>query len=195
MSRARPTFILLFLCLLTASADTVAQQRNLVSRENFWHKRGYFLARFGFISGEVVRLDGREVNGQPGATFGVGLDFRTAKHLLMGIAADIHRIHVADSGQYFFDIGLTAKRPFFSEYAKVAFQPGIAVGFGVMDYFVGVEQTAYLTWKGTFETIFFTSAQNAWYLDVGMMGTAFGGNARHKMRFGPFPYLRGGVMF
>lgn len=172
-----------------------AQERNLIKRQDFWTRPAYFLIRFGFISGEVARLDGVKVDGQPGATFGVGWDFRTWSNTFVGVSADIHRMHIADSGQYFLDLDLNLKRHIFARKSQIGFKPGVSVGFGVMDYFIGVERTAYLTWKGTFEVIFYGGSKNAWYFDLGIMGTALGGNSEHDMRFGPFPYLRGGVMF
>lgn len=179
--------------LLPGPAD--AQPGNLIQRQDFWIRPAYFLIRFGFVSGEAVRLNGQKIDGQPGATFGVAWDIRAWQNTFIGISTDIHRMHVSDSGQYFFDLCLNAKQHIFAKSAEIGFKPGLSLGFGVMDYFAGVERTTYMTWKTSFEVIFYGGPKSAWYFDLGLMGTALGGNSEHKVRFGPFPYLRGGVMF
>jgi hypothetical protein len=186
--------------LLALCACSTLAQTKLMPSGDFWDKRGYFLMRLGFVSGEVIRLDGREEEGQPGFSFGAAMEFRIARGWHLGIGADVHRMHLSDSGQFFIDASLSLKRSFFSQSSKISLRPGVAIGYGSMDYFTilsrgRIERTHFMVWKATFETIFFGHARVAPFIDVGMMGTAFGGNSEHDLRLGPFPYLRAGMMF
>ena len=190
--------IITFAVVLVAA--NLAAQSSLMPRGNFWDKRGYFLMRIGFVSGSVISLDGHDEDGQPGFSFGAAMDFRIARKWHLGVGCDIHRMHLSDSGQYFIDGSLALKRTFFSQTSKIGLRPGITLGFGSLDHFElfsgeRIGRTHFLVWKATFETVFFSRNRVAPFIDAGMMGTAFGGNADHDIRFGPFPYIRGGMMF
>ena len=185
---------------LVLAAANLAAQSNLMPRGDFSDKPGYFLMRIGFVSGENIKLDGRDEDGQPGFSFGAAMDFRIVRSWYVGVGCDIHRVHISDSGQYFFDASLALKRSFLSKTSRIALRPGIALGYGTLDHFrlfsyQGIERTHYFVWKATFEVVFFGRNRVAPFIDVGLMGSAFGGNADHDIRFGPFPYIRGGMMF
>jgi hypothetical protein len=191
---------LLILLLLTLPLGSAYGQKPLMPRGMFWDKPAYVSARIGFLKPGVVKLDGHDEETQTGFTFGVGADFRVAKNWFIGTSVDIHRFHLADSGQYFIDVTGNIKRMFFHERNRFGFRPGLAIGFGVMDYFAPlnhekVERTSYMTWKTTFEAIFFGRGRLAPYVEGGLMGVAFGGNEKHNINFGPSPYFRAGVMF
>ena len=73
-------------------------------RGDFWDKRGFFLVRIGFVSTGDFLLDGRREETQTGFSFGSAMEFRVARWWHMGFGVDVHRVHLADSGQYFIDV-------------------------------------------------------------------------------------------
>ncbi len=189
--------ILLFILLLPV---TSLGQESLMPRGDFWDKPGFFLVRIGFISTSNFVLDGRSEETQPGFSFGAAMEWRVARLWHAGVGVDVHRAHLSDSGQYFIDFTGSIKRMFFDKPSRIGLRPGLTIGYGVMDYFWGfgsvrIDRTRYMTWKGSFETIFFNRGRVAPYLEFGLFGAAFGGNRSHNINFGPSTYFRAGVMF
>ncbi|PWB74779.1 hypothetical protein C3F09_03570 [candidate division GN15 bacterium] len=186
-----PALVVLMLVLVwcQVSADPV------MNSNDFWNKRGYFAGNLGFIGTGKFRMDGHNINTQPGFTFGVKFDIRWFDHVYWGVSADVHRLYVQDTGQYFLDLCLNVKRFYFGRSSQVGFRPGIGIGFGHLTQFRNVASTEYLMTRVTLEIIFFSETRVGWIVEVGLIGAPTGGNRETSINYGPVPLFRVGAMF
>ncbi len=179
--------LLLLLC-------TPAQSQNLVEQGPFWKKRGYTGGNIGFIGKGTIHLDSASHATDPGFTFGVKFDLRFHGNWFWGVSADIHRIHVLDTGQYFLDASLNLKHMIVSEYSMFGFRPGLGIGFGHLTGFRDYRSTRYFTCRVTFEFLFFSDGNSAPFVEVGLIAAPIGGNRDTKARFGPVLLGRVGIL-
>jgi hypothetical protein len=184
--------------VVAISLAIISQQASGASALNsrsFWEKSGYFAANIGFIGTGKLRIDGAHINTQPGFTFGAKFDFRFSRNLYWGLSADVHRLHVRDTGQYFLDLSCNVKKMYFGRSSRVGLRPGIGVGFGHLTHFRDLESSTFLMTRITFEAIFFSETRVGWIIEVGLIAAPTGGNREHDMTYGPVPLFRVGAMF
>lgn len=188
------TFAALLMVLL-AIVSIRSSATPVVNSGDFWNKRGYFSGNLGFIGNGKFRIDGNNLNTQPGFTFGIKFDVRWFDHVYWGVSADVHRLYVRDTGQYFLDLCLNVKRFYFGRSSRVGFRPGLGVGFGHLTQFRNVESSDYLMTRVTLEVIFFSETKVGWIVEIGFIGSPAGGNQQSSITYGPVPLFRVGAMF
>jgi len=185
----------LVVVLLLVVVSTQASAYSVVSGRGFWDKSGYFGGNIGFIGTGKIRIDGTRANTQPGFTFGAEFDFRWFDRIYWGVSADVHRLYVRDTGQYFLDLCLNIKRLYFGRSSRVGFRPGIGVGFGHLTHFRDIESSIYLMTRVTLEVIFFSETKVGWLVEIGFLAAPVGGNHELSITYGPVPMFRIGAMF
>jgi len=185
----------LVVVLLLVMVSTQAGAYPAISGSAFWDKPGYFAGNIGFIGTGKFRIDGAQINTQPGFTFGAKFDFRLFNHIYWGVSADIHRLYVKDTGQYFLDLCFNIKRLYFGRSSRVGFRPGIGVGFGHLTHFRDIESSIYLMTRVTLEVIFFSETKVGWMVEIGFLAAPVGGNHEKSITYGPVPMFRIGAMF
>ena len=181
--------ILLAMCARQSLASSAMTSRS------FWEKSGYFAGSIGFVGTGKLRVDGAHINTQPGFTFGAKFDFRLYGNVYWGMSADVHRLHVRDTGQYFLDLSFNVKKMYFGRNSRVGLRPGIGVGFGQLTHFRDLESSTFLMTRVTFEAIFFSETKVAWIVEIGVLAAPTGGNREHDISYGPVPLFRLGAMF
>ncbi|MFZ1683384.1 MAG: hypothetical protein WAU88_04555 [Candidatus Zixiibacteriota bacterium] len=190
-----PLLIAIFLFL--GSSTTLFAQTggtNQFGNDRHWTRRGYFGFHIGFVGVGQIRADTISYETKPGFTFGVKFDARLNGPLYWGVTADIHRLHVLDTGQYLFDLGLNLRRSYFVESARVSFRPGIGVGFGYLANFREYDPTGYLLLKGGLELIFFSDDKVAYLFELQVMGAPLGGRPGQQFRLNPMMVGRVGLL-
>ncbi len=187
--------LLVLALLLTFVQPVSAQSRNLVKSINHWTKQGYFGFEIGFIGSGQLTADTIVYQTDPGFTFGVKFDFRLHGETFWGVTADIHRIHVRDTGQYLFDISLNLKRAFFSPASLVSFRPGIGIGYGYLAQFREYNSSNYLILKAGLEVLFFNTDQVAYCLELSFIGSPLASDGVSDYRLGITPIIRAGLLF
>lgn len=186
--------IIIFLVVVFSAVPPVFAYGTM-ERTDFWDKTSFASGNVGFIGRGKLRVGGEHYDTQPGFTLGIKLDFLIRDRVYWGVSADVHRIHVRDTGQYFLDLSLHLKKLLFSSSSLVGFRPGVALGFGHLTHFREVSSSTYLTARATLEVIFFSDAMSAWFVEVGLMAAPVGGNSDLSVTFGPVPIIRLGAMF
>jgi hypothetical protein len=180
------------LFLLVWSAGALAQTS--MKGRAFWEKSSFVGASLGFIGRGEFRLPDRRYETDPGFTYGVRFDFRLHNMIYWGVSADVHRLHIRDTGQYMLDLNLNLKKMYFGRSSQVGFRPGIGLGFAHLANFREVKATTYFTCRTTFEVIFFSESKAAWLLEVGLMAAPVGGNRNMSISYGPVPLARIGAL-
>ncbi len=193
--RVSRTLLTGLVCLLLFSAVSTAQDRNLIKKGNFWAKPGYFGMVTGFIGPGQFRTDTITYETEAGFTFGFRFDFHLANHTYWGVSADVHRLHIRDTGQYLFDLSLNLKQVFFSVGSKVAFRPGVGLGYGYLAQFREYNSANFVLAKGGLEILFFSTEAVAYTIEVDLLGSVWGSNRDSGFRYGPSLVGRVGLMF
>jgi len=168
--------------------------QNLLGHQNQWEKRGYFGFHIGFIGTGQLIADSASYEIKPGFTFGVKFDSRISGPYYWGVTADIHRLHILDTGQYLFDISLNLRRSFFSKSALVSFRPGVGAGFGHIANFRQFDPTTYLLLKGGMEVIFFSDQKVAYLFELQLLGSPVGGRPGLALKLNPMIVARAGLL-
>jgi hypothetical protein len=185
---------LLALALTAGALATETNGRNLIGHDKQWERRGYFGFHIGFVGIGELKTDTARFETKAGFTFGVKFDSRIRWPWYWGVTADIHRLHILDTGQYLFDLTLNLRRSYFSNSAKVAFRPGIGAGFGYLANFREYEPTAYLLLKGGMEVIFYSDEKIAYVIELQIMGSPLGGRAGQSYTLKPMVVGRVGIL-
>lgn len=184
-------FTLLLLALIAAESIAYPAMNN----HSFWEKSGYFGANLGFLGTGKIRIDGDRINSQPGFTFGAKLDFRLGVGKYWGFSADIHRLYIRDTGQYFLDLCFNVKKQYFGRSSRVGFRPGLGIGLGHLTHFRDIESSVFLMTRAMLEIIFYSETRVGWMIEVGLIAAPIGGNRERDITFGPAPIIRLGAMF
>jgi hypothetical protein len=185
--------VLLAIALLIGTAG--AQDRNLVHQGNHWDRPGYFGLMVGMVGPGRLHTDTITYETESGFTFGAKLDFRLSGGTYWGFSADIHRLHIRDTGQYLFDVSLNLRHAIYSPSSMVAFRPGIGVGYGYLAQFREYNSSGYLLLKGGVEVLFFGGEHTAYVLELGMVGSPWGSNSDLSFRLSPLMLARAGLLF
>jgi hypothetical protein len=191
-------FRIILLCslsLVLLISGAVAQDRNLIRKTDFWSKPGYFGLVMGFVGPSQLFTDTINYETESGFTMGFRFDFHLVNHTYWGVSADIHRLHVRDTGQYLFDLSFNLKQTFFSKGSRVAFRPGVGIGYGYLAQFREYNSAHFVLAKGGLEVLFFSSQAVAYTLEVSMLGSVWGSNQNMDLRLGPTLVGRAGLMF
>lgn len=188
--------LLVFLvCVLLVIAVVPVAAYPVKSNHAFWEKSGYFGGNLGFIGTGKVRIDGTHINTQPGFTFGMKLDFRFSSGKYWGFSADIHRLYIKDTGQYFLDLCFNLKKQYFGQSSRVGFRPGLGVGFGHLTQFRDIESSTFLMTRAMLEIIFYSETKVGWMLEVGLIAAPIGGIAKRILTTARFRYFGLGRCF
>lgn len=176
-----PVMILMILSAVSLAADKRIE-------------KGGAAFKAGMIFSTTYRIDGREVDANDGITLGVGLEVPFIKLSKLAFAIDFHDVQIFNDRQFMIDASVGFKPTIYLERSKLAFKPGVALGFGHLAEIADINGSDYLTWKISFESMFLVRPRYSYIAEILFMGTD-GSNVDHEISTNPTMMLRVGVMY
>ncbi len=180
----------LALAVLAPSTSAVAgaYEPNPVSR-------GKFGAKIGIMYAAQFRVDGVSNDAELGISFGFLLDLPSGRRFVSGVAADLQDLHIYDKRKKMLDLSVPIKYRINYDDNRWELRPMVAPGFGYMTVVDDLERTSYLTLKAGLEGVFHSHSRYSLITDALIFWAPTGGNADHRVSYGPTLLLRVGFIY
>lgn len=155
-----------------------------------------FGVKAGLISSGTIYVDDGEFDSDASYSIGAFVDHRLAPKLFGGLGLDVHNISAFDEEKMLIDAELTLKALIGEGRGRVAFRPGIGLGYGSVGEISGVAASSqYFTVRGFAEILLPMSGRSAWLGEIAVLAGPSGGNSDLDITFGPMVLVRAGVVF
>lgn len=157
--------------------------------------RGKFGAKIGIMYATQFRVDGVSNDAELGISFGFLLDLPSGRRFVSGIAADLQDLHIYEKRKKMLDLSVPVKYRIKYDDNRWELRPMVAPGFGYMTVVDDLERTSYLTLKAGLEAVFHSHSRYSMITDALIFWAPTGGNADHRVSYGPTLLLRVGFIY
>lgn len=182
------TVIILFLGLFVLASGVSAQERT---------KNAFYSIRFGIYGGGdvTVKHDNSEVtfNSESGVAFGIAYDKLTSGKLVPGFAFDMVQLKYPGESSMAFHFTGTLKYDISNKQA--AWRPGLGLGLGLANKVGYVDNSIHFSARLINDIVVNIDPRMAFVIEFGFLYDIYGNGGEYDIHGGPFPTIRGGLMF
>ncbi len=158
-----------------------------------------FGIRGGLFGGGDIDINDWEYQTENYYTIGGFWDMPITKNLYAGLSLDFNGVNVKVFRHKMEDVlintSLNIKGHFPFHDHQVVFQPGIGFGYAIMDEFIIIRDSDYLTMRAFGEMIVYATGRYGFIGDMGFLWVLSGGDDNYDVSTGPLFVIRGGIVF